>query len=61
MLSSIWGFLCSAATIVKTIVVGKNTDAEVAAKTGSNVQADKAKIETDIAKGDVNAVGKDIS
>ena len=60
-MGSIFEFLGGLATIFKTWIVGKNTDAEVAAKQGANVQADKAKIEADIAKGDVNAVGKDIS
>ena len=54
-------FLGSLATIIKTIFVGKNSDAEVAAKTALNNQAAKTQIESDVAKADSDAVGKDIS
>lgn len=60
-MGAILEFFGSLAAIIKTFVVGKNTSAEVAAQTGANIQADKAKIEKDIASGDVNAIGRDIS
>jgi hypothetical protein len=48
-------------TIIKTIFVGKNTADEVANKEGSDDQQVKAGVESDIAKKDAGAVGRDIS
>ena len=40
---------------------GENSADMIAAKKAANVQADKAKVETDIEKEDVAATGRDIS
>ena len=60
-MGGLFEFLGSVATIVKTWFVGANTADEVAAKKAANQQAEKAKITQDVAKGDANSVGKDIS
>ena len=61
MFTSILGILASALRIGADWMDGMNSADMVKQKKAGNIQQDKSTIEDDIAKGDVKAVGKDIS
>jgi hypothetical protein len=56
MFTSIFSFLSSIASVVKTIVLGKNTPAMVAEKTAENKQVETDKIDTAVNTGDADAL-----
>lgn len=60
-MGTVLSILSGLVQIVKVIFTGKNSAAEVANKTASNVQDQKSQVQKDVAKGDAAATGRDIS
>jgi hypothetical protein len=61
MLTSIWSAVGSILTIIKTIFVGKNSDAEVTAKTAANLQKSDDAIQKDVTDGNLDRIRDDIA